>query len=351
MVPSLVIGLIVACDPGLLDTVRSGAEGYLAGVWIGAMMLGLGARWRWAPAWSLACFAMALMHHPLAVCALPLLWGLSWRSRATWVGLGLAAAMLAPRVLRGMREALPTGAGQGDPLEALPAYLGQGEAIAVLVLAGPLIGLVSPRTRATALRTLVAAAIMLALGLVSGYLRDHHLRILTVPALLGWSAVPWPASVLAGLLILAPSQREAAAEVMDRPGTVGLTQQVSAVILAEVEPPLVVDGAWLSGGPVASPAGVLLDLHLRGRGASSLRPGGAVVVVVSAEREARAGVSSGALRRLELGQALLLVGTESDVRTWSLDHCEARLGGAWDALSVLHPQITVDRTRDWWACP
>jgi len=44
------------------------------------------------------------------------------------------------------------------------------------------------------------------------------------------------------------------------------------------------------------------------------------------------------------------------VAAWSRRVCAARtgsprLGGAYDALSVLHPDLGVEQSRVWWACP
>ena len=41
------------------------------------------------------------------------------------------------------------------------------------------------------------------------------------------------------------------------------------------------------------------------------------------------------------------------VQIWSRQFCgeSARLGGAWDALSVLYPNMTTDEAGLWWECP
>ena len=42
----------------------------------------------------------------------------------------------------------------------------------------------------------------------------------------------------------------------------------------------------------------------------------------------------------------------SAVRSWSEAQCDAspKVGGAWDALSVLHPALTTSQSLEWWAC-
>lgn len=235
-------------------------------------------------------------------------------------------------------------------MDAPVAYLAQGEWIAIVILLGPCVGLVSPRTRPLAVRTLAGVVLLAALGLLGGYLRDHHLRLLTVPALLGWAAVPWPglAAVLAGLLV--PRLSIGPPDIADAPGSLGLARSLTDQIIAEAVPPLVVDGAWLSGGPAASPAAVMLDLHLRGWSSDELQPGHTVVVIVSGDREEVARLSPAGLQMVKGDRHALLMGQPVEVARWSEAHCDARLGGAWDALSVLHPTTTVDEARAWWAC-
>lgn len=346
-----VVGAVVALDPGLLDTVRSGAEGYLAPVLLGGMVLLTTAKRPGLAALALPTWAAAVMHHPMALAAAPLLLGLSWRHPAVRTGAGVAMLMLLPGGMRMLGEGLPGGAGQGPPLLALGAYLDQGGPLASIVLLGPLLGLVSPLTRRVSARTLAALALLGALGLFGGYLRDHHLRLLTIPAIVGWAAVPWPGVAAIVLGMLWPRGQASPAELPNQPGTLGLARVMVDQVVAEVPPPLVVDGAWLSGGPAASPAAIMLDLHLRGWTASDLNTGHTVVLIVSADRPDIQALSPEGLGMLRGERHALLFGPPSEVRRWSVGHCGDKLGGAWAALSVLHPDATVDRSRGWWACP
>jgi len=291
------------------------------------------------------------MHHPLAIAAAPLMLGLRWRERGTWLGAVVAGLMLIPRAVRLLTEALPGGAGQGPPELAMGAYLTQGGAIAVLVLLGPLLGLISPRTRPLATRVLASLALLLAMGIAGGYLRDHHLRLLTIPAIVGWAAVPWPGIGVMLVALIVPRGPLGPPSVAQQPGTLGLATSLTDQVAQDVAPPLVVDGAWLSGGPVASPAAIMLDLYLRGWAREDLTPGHTVVVVVSADREDLGGVSPGGLEMIAGDRYALLVGEAAEVAKWSQAHCGGTLGGAWDALSVLHPERTLDESREWWACP
>jgi len=351
IVPGLVAGVIVAMDPGLIDTFQSGAEGYLASVWLGVAVLGLTLReWARAPVLMVA-LAMAIMNHPMAAAAVPLVAALRWRGRAFWLGLAAAVLLLAPRVVRLFMEPIPSGGGGVQPMEALAAFVLQGGAVAVVILVGPLIGLVSPRSRKLATLCLASMILMAALGTAGGYLRDHHIRILTIPALLGWAAVPAPLAAVMAFSLLLPRAVPVPASVTERPGTLGLNAHVSDVVQAELSSPLVVDEAWLHGGPAGSAAAVMLDLYLNGWGAPDLRPGNRIAVIVSGPTQPELdGVPSrSVLVRTE--QYALLAGSIDEVTGWSAAWCAGRLGGAWDAVSVLHPDTQSSELRAWWACP
>lgn len=355
-VPAVLVGLLVSVDSGLIDTALSGAEGHLAPLFIGLLTLGVAGRDRWwGPVLAGVSFSMAVMHHPLAVAGAPILLCLRLVDRRTWVGLAFGLLCLLPRLIRFAVEDLPGGSGQGAPTMALDAYLVQGGAGAWAVLAGPLVGLCHRRTRGLAAATLLSGGILFGLGLHLDYLRDHHIRLLTVPALMGWLG-PAPTISLGLLLFLRlPPHPVQPAGHIDRPGTLGLTHLLTDRV-AQENAPLVVDGAWLSGGPAASPAALMLDLYLRGWTRDQLTPRGDVVVLVSGGREE---IRTLAFRLEELSRGdrhLLLRGTQDNVAVWSQQFCEARtnrprLGGAYDALSVLHPEMGVEHSRTWWACP
>ncbi len=340
--PAVVAGLLVAVDPGLLDTLTSGAETYLAPVWVGvACWAGLSARDQprlaavAAPAW-----AMAAMNHPLALCTLPLV-ALAGRRRETGIGLGLAGLMLAPTVF-GWWQAVGTGLDPGAPLQAVPAWLVQGGPVAGLLAVCGFLGLASWRTRTLALAVWASAILLAVAGVLLGYLRDHHLRLLTVPlaACVAGFGTRW---AWLGLLCLrVPGSRVPPPEKPHRPGTLGLTTELTLAI-ATLPAPLLVDGAWKSGTPAAESSAVLLDLHLRGL---SVGPGGSLVVIVSYRRGDRPAWGP-AWRE---GDRHFLVSERHDELAQSL--CgKARLGGAWDGLAVLLPDTTLQEARAWWtAC-
>lgn len=343
------IGLTLALDPSLIDTALSGAEGYLGALWLGVMALALGLERRWAPPLAFLAWAAAACNHPLAAFAAPLLL-LAPRRRESALGLALAALALAPRALRALSEPAPALSG-GQPWEALPAYLEQGGLGAWLLLAGPLLGLLHPRTRPLSASSLLSALLLALAGGWLGYLRDHHLRLLSVPFALGLAGLPRHVPWL-GLLLLRPPPDQSPPEGHpQRPGTLGLAHQLGSALHASERRPLVVDGAWLSASPAAEPAALTLDLALRGWTADELSPDGFVAVVISAERQDLAAVHWGGEVLHRGDRHLLVLGTPEEVRALSEALCarfEPRLGGAADALRVLHPARAAE--APWWAC-
>jgi hypothetical protein len=337
---AVVAGMLVAVDPGLLDTLTSGAETYLAPVWIGLLTwLSLTAKSQpkyavlLGPVW-----ACAVMNHPLALCTLPLL-GLAGRNKRSLAGLMVGCLMLAPTVL-GWWQSGGTGLDDGSPLQALPAWLAQGGPVAGLLAVSALVGLGSRRTRRLSIAVLSSALLLGLAGTGLGYLRDHHIRLLTVPlavCVAGFGA-RW---VWLGLLCLRwPASHVPPSDKPHRPGTLGLATELTTVISA-LPPPILVDGAWLSGTAAAEPSAVLLDLHLRG---IPVGPGGSLVVIVSYRR----GQQPPWNRSWRRGDRYFMV-TERHSELAASICGNARLGGAWDGLAVLRPDTTLQQARAWWA--
>jgi hypothetical protein len=114
--------------------------------------------------------------------------------------------------------------------------------------------------------------------------------------------------------------------------------------LARVPAPLVVDGAWVSGGLVAEPAALMLDRHLRG-----LPLGGAQVALLLSGKPHR-------LDALDVpGQVLdrhdhhvLVLLDPPTLEAWRPALCAltSRLGGAADARA-LEPDLPLPT----WTCP
>ena len=325
-VAAVAVGLLLAVDPGLLDTARSGSEAYFGALWIGLGGWGLTQRRAAACAVGGAALAIAVMNHPLALAAAPLL-ALVPRCRAGAAGVVAFAVLVAPHLLGLVGSSSGTGSDLGPPAEALPAYLSQGGPAAWAVLGGPLVGLCSARTRPLAAATLVGAVVIGTAGAHLGYLRDHHLRLLTVPALVGWAALRGPLGWLP-LLLLRPAEAQAPPDGHPpRPGTVGLAHVLSESL---PEGPFWVEGAVLAGTPAAEPAALMLDQVLRGRPVDEVDPTGQLVWLVTHPR----GRGPAAELTLHAGDRHLL-GVLDATEICST----ARIGGARDALAVLRPEL------------
>jgi len=335
---ALVAGLVVALDHGLADTASSGAEGYLAPVWIGVMTWALltsedrPRRVFLAPlAW-----AAAVMNHPLALCAAPLLVlgrGRRWRV----LGGVLALVALAPPAA-GWWQAGGTGLGPGSPLHALPTWLSQGGPGAGLLAVSVVLGLGVRRTRPLAVAVLASGLLLGLAGTGLGYLRDHHLRLLTVPAAacLACFGSRWIWLTLVCLRL--PTTRVPPPDKPPRPGTLGLATELTDA-LATLPPPLVVDGAWASGTAAAEPSTVMLDLSLRG---VPIGPGGTLAVIVSYDRGRRPAWED----PWRVGDRHYVVTEDHEELAATL--CgQARLGGAWDGLAVLREGATLAEAGAW----
>ena len=347
-------GLLLALDPGLVDTAISGAKGYLAAVWLGVGVLALvRGKGNASAALGGGALAMAGMNHPLALSGLVFLGLRDLRKRDGQLAIVLALGLVGPHLLGLLGQPLTTSGGaQGAPGDVFGSFVLQGGRCAALVLVAPLLGLSCRRTRKLAVATLGMAVLLLGGGLWLGYLRDHHLRLLAVPALGCLAAIPARWGWLALLALEIPAVRSPSADHPHRPGTVGLATRIARDIdglgLAR---PLVVDGVWVSGTLAADPSAVMLDLWLRGASPDSLKPGGTTALVVSVDRPQQnavtAALSGWQGTRRTVGDTHFVVTEDVSGFAQALCLVEPRFGGAWDALAVLHPDLTVDQVRGW----
>lgn len=354
-IAALMVGAVVALDPGLLDTTVSGAEGYLAPLWVG-LAAACARRPDRAPLapWALG---LAFANHPLSLAAAPLI--LPAVRTASGRGACAAVALLSlPQAWRLLgQESGGAGVDLSVPLDALRAWADQAGPAGVLVCGGPLVGLRRPRTRGLAVATLVSLTLLLLVGGGLGYLRDHHLRLLTLPAVAGWVSAPGLGVVAALALASLPPTPVQAPHQARRPGTLGLLHRVSRA--AHEQPGVVVvDGLWISGTPAAEPGAVMLDLWLQGRPLDQLDVGGAVLLLVTAEREHLARLPPTELTRVWADdRAWLLQGSADAVFAWTGLVCDApdlptpRPGGAWDGLAALRDDRSADVTLAWQGCP
>lgn len=334
---ALLAGLAVALSPGLLDVGLSGAQVHLAPAWIGLLALSVAGTPR--PLLAGAALAGAVMSHPLALCALPLLLLLP-RSRATLAGAALCALLLAPHLVGVLSRPLPEAGIAGATVWGAVSGLVSLEG--ALVSAGIIAGLSSPQTRRLSGATLAGLVLLLGVGAALSYLQPYHLHLLTLPALAGLAALPLPGLLLVVLLRLPPQPTPV-------DGSLAILEAISATVLETDRRPVMVDHAWLSALPVAEPAAVMLDLRLRGVGADDLRPGGAVALIVSAEPRDLAQLPPG----VQLSQrGRLVLGEPAELAAALAPWCgrAMALGGAWDGLIHLDPEVRLEEVTGWWQC-
>ena len=114
------------------------------------------------------------------------------------------------------------------------------------------------------------------------------------------------------------------------------------------------EGAWISGGPAAEPGALILDLKLRGQ--KDFGPDAGLALLVSGEREDLARLPPG-LRLLQRGDRhRLLVGTAAELQAWTAALCASpdlpapRLGGSWDGLVLVRPELGAGASAAWLGC-
>ena len=284
----------------------------------------------------------------MALAGLPLVLRPTEERTLPWIGLSLFCGLL---WLQASGWGSPGVEGQDhDVFGAMSAYVAQGGATAWLIGIGPMVGLLSPKTRSLAIRVLASCGILLILGLYVDYLRDHHLRLLTLPALLCWSSVARWSWLALSLGIIFSTGDARPPESSLRGSTLGLVSQLGRKV-SDLNAPMIVDRAWISGGPAVEPGALMLDLYLRDWG--PIEPGTNMVLVIagtSSEREEFGPIGSVLLEGH--GYEVVLAPTRS-VLGWSEQLCDqsVRVGGAWDALSSLNPDAKTEAVQLWWECP
>ena len=360
---ALAVGLLLALDPSLIDTATSGAEAYQAPVAIAAVALLVTPSQRNTTLLTAIAFCWGVMCHPLAILAAPILIA----HRRLPVVLLCSALGLGPHLLRLWGGA--AGALGPDPQfswGALEAWWDQ-SGLAAWLFALALGGALTHRTlRSTALATLLGLALMLVTGSQIGYLRDHHLRILSAPAALGLARLPGPLAMVSAVALLRWPERDEGRSRDRRPGTLGLLHRTTNAVLTVRDPdhPIVVDGYRTVHVPAVEPGGVWLDLALRGVDTSALdvRPDSSLLVLVTAPREADAHetpATHGLIRADHRDTWSIWLGNAETVSAWSSADCAERqsngrplprVGGAWDGLALFHPARGAASVDAWWAC-
>ena len=353
---ALSVGLLLALDPGLLDTATSGAEAYQAPVAIA--LVALATTFRTRGAWLAAvAFPWAVMAHPLSTCLAPLLVRVRWRVAP----LLLMAGLLGPH-LWGLLHHSPERAPPALPIGALTAWFTQGQAAAVLFVAALGAGLVIRRTRSLMVPTLASLGLLLLAGTRLGYLRDHHVRLVSAPTAVGLAALPSPIALVGAATALRWPTGSTRRGAHRRPGTLGLLHTTTTAIAAArpSQRPLVVDGVRTVHVPAVEPGGVWLDLLLRGTPTAALdiNDNTLVAVIVTGKRHADVLRSPGTAGLTEVfvhDTVAVWTGTAEDITLWSGTLCTPdspppRVGGAWDGLALVHPERGAASVSGWWAC-
>ena len=339
----VVAGTALALDPGLLDTARSGAEGYLAALFVGLMLCSRGG-WIWL------MFATAVANHPLAVCGAPLLFWRPDRALRTEIWGIIAAMVFIGHQALGWRT--PGVGGTGfEPLLAVEAFLQQGRGVGMVMLFGPIVGLLKASTRRLSVCTLVALALLIGAGEFGDYLRDHHLRILAIPLIACWAWISAPvAAAIAGaaMFSIGPDDPPAVAQ---QPGTVSLANLVSES-LSHIDGPIHVERVWFDGGPAVEPAAILLDAHLRDDPYRNHQPDGRLILIVAGHDTTMASIGAPG-EPIMRGPAFTVTATTADeASAWLEPLCDRvpRVGGSWDGYSAVRPETTLEDIEARWAC-
>jgi len=354
-------GLFLAFDPGLLDSLVSGARSYGAPEFIGIMTLGVALSLRshpWAPALAFGALIAATGHHPLALGfglgILPLLPAMhrAVGGRRLRQGLMLGALVALPRLIR---VGLLANCGEGisaclskvahsnveEPVPWISLAttaihdrgLGDLASGAWVVLAGlvaVLLCRVSAHRKAGQFALAGAIGLML-IGLLTGYVRSYHLRIVAVPfavaAGIGLARL-WPLALLGAVAFVAQTHHRL--PVGPDQGAVARHDQVAAKLPAS---PLWVDRVWWDGPPTLDPSAVVLSGWLAGR--RDFRLGPDVPFILLQVRES-----------LPEGQILELKDAQ-DARRWlsAQDSLPHQRGGAYDWATISDPQIRLEDAR------
>ncbi len=357
----LTAGCILAFDPGLLDTLISGARSYGAPEFIGLFTLCMALALRgvpWAPALSLVSLVCAAGHHPLALGAglslvpfIRRLHGIHGGRRlrtAALIGLGACA----PRILR-VGDIAFCGEGIGTCISRVArSNVVEPESwttlatvalhdrfavdfkgtVAVLVV-GLALALICRRSdhRWSTGFALTGLAGLLLLGLFNGYVRSYHLRIMAVPiavaAAIGLARV-WPLALIAAAAVV--TTQSSRLPVGPDPGALQRHDSVAE----DLPPgPLWVDRVWWSGAPELDASGVVLSSWLTGRRDFTLGEDTPFVLL---------SVSTGSP-----DAAVVPFETARLAREWvdGQNKEPHQLGGAYDWATIAHPHTRLEDAR------
>lgn len=377
---ALCAGVVLAVDPGLSDTLVNGARAYGAPELLTLVTLLLGLAWRghpWPALFAAAALVVATGHHPLAFGAALgvalLLPGLGERLDLSDLGVAAAVALVfaLPRIVR-LVSLVNCG---DDPLSCLSVVATSNVEDDVALrevierafndryvvelglefTAGLGLGLLLCRPWTGAgLFGLGAVLGIVAVGMVTGYLRSYHLRMLagplTVAASVGLARL-WPLALAwAGVAgwFLVPKL-----PVGPDPGALARHEQVAEAIL-ERGHRVWVDRAWWGPRVAMEPSAVVLSGILRGAPRERFAWGPDVPMVLLAvgvgtpAPPADAVIAEGMTDEGTPWAAVLLPDRDA-ARRW-VDGGEAgdvRTGGAFDWVGPLYGPQARPEQLDW----
>ena len=353
---ALTAGLLMAFDPGLVDTLVSGARSYGAPELVGLMTLGV-------------ALAMRGYTHGLAVAMVGLIWGAGHHPLALGTGLGLlflwpsklgrgvrrwavilGAALATPRLLRigdmvmcgegpvacMKRVAQSNNVGAGPPLNQLQKalhdrFLVDWDVGVWVILAGVLAVLLCRRRahRRAGVFALMTLAGLVMLGLSNGYLRSYHLRIVAVPLAVAAGLGLARAWILAPIgAVVAIMNWQPRVIVGPDPGAVARHDAIAAEL---PDGPKWVDRVWWSGPPSLDASGVVLSGLLQGADGFTLGRDTPMILLTISEE------SWGTLHFPTPGAARIWLSAQSQ-------HPHQQ-GGAYDWATITPPPPRLEDAR------
>ncbi len=353
---AITAGLLMAFDPGLVDTLVSGARSYGAPELVGLMTLGLALAMRGYThglAIAVLGFIWATGHHPLAAgvgLGMLLLWPSSVGRSVRRCAVVLGAILATPRILRIgdtlmcgegpvaclRRVAQSNNVGAGPPLEQLQKALHDRFLVDLdggvwIILAGVLAVLLCQRRghRRAGVFALMSMAGLVMIGLSNGYLRSYHLRIIAVPlavaAGLGLARAWFVAPIGAAVALMHWQPRIV---VGPDPGAVARHDAIAATL---PEGPKWVDRVWWSGPPSLDASGVVLSGHLQGK-RDFILDRSAPMILLSVD---------------DSGWTTEQFSSPSAARSWlsKQDRDPHQLGGAYDWATITDPSTRLEDAR------
>ena len=364
---AITAGLLVAFDPGLLDTLVSGARSYWAPELIGVFTLSLALAIRGhplAPATAAISWVLAAGHHPLAsgmaLGALPLAGTLhrahGGRRLKQAAIIGIVVAL--PRLWRILNLAF-CGEGIGaclsqvaqsnrNPGEAWSRMLGRAihdrwlvdMGVGAWIILGGLGAILLCRDqRRVGHLALFGGLGILVIGLSQGYVRSYHLRITAVPiavaAAMGLARL-WPIAPIAAAAFV--FKTAPLLPVGPDVGAVDRHDQLAGMLAAG---PLWVDRVWWEGPVRLDPSAVVLSAWLSGKEAFQLGPDTPMMLLISGPDSAEDFPGQ------HPGWSTMNFDNRDRARAWlnTQNRLPHQVGGAYDWATISDPETRLEDAR------